>query len=132
VAGERKPTTDEPTANAVQTGPDEEQVRDQQADEARAAERRQAQTERAATLKSVPEGAAAPTEKQTRSGDTSFQQEWLVANAWNVLGYEPHVVTGAFHGWAKEYVTPEEATKRIEEWLNTTVTVHPDDQEEVA
>lgn len=127
-----KPTGDEPTSATADTGPDAEKVEEQQAEEATAQERRARQVERAESLKSVPEGAAAPNEKSTRSGETAFRQEWLVENAYNVLDVPPFEVVGAFYGWGQEYVTVAEAKQKIEEYRARVVTVHPDDAEEVA
>jgi hypothetical protein len=74
-----------------------------------------------------------PTRSSRARATRQFQQEWLVENAWNVLGYEPP-------SWwpvrstagTKEYLTVEEATKRIEDGRTRVVTVDPTTQEEVA
>lgn len=116
------------------------------ADEARAEEREDVQNltdaeetaeakrelEKAAGLKSVPEGALPPTEKTTRSGETVFTREWLIANAQNVLGHDSHVVVGALHGDDREYLSVKEATQAVDAWLNTVVTFDPNDAEEAA
>lgn len=132
MAEAKKPTGDEPTSTAGDSGPDATQVAAQQAEAEQAEERRARQVEKAEALKSVPEGAAAPNEKSARSGDTAFRQDWLVENAYNVLGVPPFEVVGAFYGWGQEYVTVSEAQKKIEEYRARVVTVHPDDAEEVA
>lgn len=133
--------TDEPAAastaesEAAAREGEAEQVEEQMAEEESAAVKREAQAQRAAQLKSVPEGALAPTEKTTRSGETQFQRDRLIREAQPLLGYDSHVVVGALHGDSREYLTVDQAKSRIEEWLSTVVTVHPDDpdyQEEAA
>lgn len=102
-------------------------------DEAGAAEVRERAAERAAVLKSVPEGALAPTEKQTRGGETAYQREWLIANAQNMVGRDGHVVVGALHGDTREYLTVKEVQKAIQDWeQNWVVNIDPNDSEEAA
>lgn len=104
-----------------------ERVEEQQEDEEVAAARRERESEQASQLKSVPDGALPPTERTKRNGDTSYQRDWLIANAQPVLGHDAHVVVGALHGDDREYLTVAEATKQIETWLATPVISDPNE-----
>jgi hypothetical protein len=133
-----KPTQQEAAAASEAAAADEARAEElgiteeQQDLEADAADKRARQQEQAAELKSVPEGALAPTEKTTRSGETTFARQWLIDNAQNVLGYDGHVVVGALHGDDREYLTVKETTKAIESWLGSVVSVDPNETEEAA
>lgn len=107
----------------------ERQIAEEQAqEEETAAAKRERQQERAADLRSVPEGALPPTEKTTRGGDSQFARQWLIDNSQNMLGCDSHVVVGALHGDDREYLTVKEATKAIEQWLDSVVTLDPNEE----
>lgn len=133
-----KPTQEEVAAASEAAAGDkhaavEREIAEEQNElEAEAADKRARQQEQAGELKSVPDGALPPTEKTTRSGETAFARQWLIDNAQNVLGCDGHVVVGALHGDDREYLTVKEAEKAIDSWLNTVVTVDPNETEEAA
>lgn len=126
-------TAEEESVGAIgDTGPDADAVAEQQEKADKAEAKRESQAEKAEGLKSVPEGAAAPNEKVTPSGETQFRQAWLIENAYPVLGVPPWEVVGAFHGNDQEYLTVDEAQKVLDAYRERVVTVHPLDAEEVA
>lgn len=109
-----------------------ERAEEQMGEEEEAAAKREREAERALNLKSVPDGALAPTEKVNSKGETQFAREWLIANSQGVLGHDSHVVVGALHGDSDEYMTVAQATKKIDTWLNTEVTFDPNEEREEA
>lgn len=114
-----RPRTQQPEEERTEA----EVVAEQQEEAARAEERRAREAERAAGLKSVPEGALPPTEKQPRGGgDTQFARQWLLDNADSVLGHPKYVVAGALHLDESEYMTVAEARDKIERWLQSEIT----------
>jgi hypothetical protein len=123
-------TGEEPVSTVGDTGPDADLAADQMASEEKAEAKREREAERAESLKSVPEGAAAPNEKLLRSGETVFRQQWLIDNAWNVLNIPPFEVAGAFHGVEQEYLSVKDAERLVDDYRTRVVNVDP--SEEVA
>lgn len=62
-----------------------------------------------------------PMQRKGKGGATAYHVDRLVPDAEGLLGFQPHVAAGAFHGAQKQYWTVDEATERIEEWLQTPV-----------
>lgn len=97
---------------------------EEMAEAAKAAEKRERQQDKAADLKSVPEGALPPTEK-IAGKETIFAQGWLIDHAEDVLGYPAHVAAGALHFVEDEYLGIDEAKQHIERWLKSEDTTTP-------
>lgn len=105
-----------------------ELVEEQAAAAETAEERRTRQAERAQELKSVPDGAQAPTEKSTRGGDTTFARSRFLdpVEGPALTGHPHHVIVGALHLDDQEYQSVEDVQKKIETWIGTEVGVPAD------
>lgn len=97
-------------------------VEEQDAAVASAETRRETQRERAAAKKSYPEDADPPTQI-TKSGEKAYSLARLQAQGPEFLGFESWEVAGGLHGCDQEYLTLDDARKRIEDWLNRPVGV---------
>jgi hypothetical protein len=62
-----------------------------------------------------------PLERETSSGETEFQRDYLIANALPLTGLEPHVLVGALHGSDQEFLTAEQAKEIAQKWLDSEV-----------
>lgn len=95
-----------------------------------AEERREAQQERASTLKSVPEGALPPSEKTTKGGETTFARARFLDpyEGPALTGHEAHVIAGALHLDDAEYLSVADVQQKVETWLATPVTTGESDQ----
>lgn len=86
-----------------------------------AAQKRQAQMERAADAKGYPKDADPPSQKGSGE-DAKYSQERLIADSQSLTGFPSHVMAGALHGNTSAYLSVADASKRAEKWLSTEVT----------
>lgn len=103
------------TAEAAREGEAEavaEQTEQMQAASAKAA----AEVEKVEGLKSTPDDSAAPTERKV-SGEQKYARERLIEEADDFVGYPSHVVAGALSMVPDAYLTRDETTKAVEEFL---------------
>lgn len=117
------PEAEAATAQALAEREGEAQaVEEQAATEAEAAEKRAKAQASALELKSVPDGAQPPTEKEV-GGTTQFSRQFLLDNSTDLLGHPSHVVAGALYGDSREYMSVEDAQTTIDAWLAAPVAV---------
>lgn len=125
-------SAEEETATAAalaERGDAERDLVEEQTEAAETAEqKRERQSARAQELRSVPEGAAAPTEKTARGGDTQFSRSRFLdpAEGPALTGYAHHVIAGALHLDDAEYQSVESVQGKVEAWLQTEVGVPAD------
>jgi hypothetical protein len=103
-----------------------EQVADDLAAAERAEDRRDAQAERAASLKSYDASAELPpTQKQVRGVTAYAVSRLLEPDSNDDFGHPQHVLAGALFGIDKEYLTRDEIDARVRQFLKSPSYVHP-------
>jgi hypothetical protein len=98
-----------------------EKAEAQLAEQAKAEERRARDAQKASELKSAPADAEAPPTQKGSGEEAQYSVARLTADAYDFLGYPPHVVAGAFAGSDQEYYTRAEAKALVEKWLDSEV-----------
>jgi hypothetical protein len=95
-----------------------ERVEEQTEAAQKAAARRDRDAERTQELKSQADAGGPMPQRETRDGGTRYAYDRLVGDeAFAITGYPAHVVIGALHDSSDAYLTREEATAKVEEWL---------------
>lgn len=103
------------TAEATREG-EADAVAEQTEQMQKATDKAAAEVEKVEGLKSTPEGSAAPTER-TVSGEQKYARERLIEEAYDFVGHPPHVVAGALATVPDAYLSRDETTKAVEEFL---------------